>query len=335
MYVSYYLPLNTLNNDELEQLYNNPSWTAKKIFRKTGINERHVAAQHETVSDMACNAAKRLFGEYRISPDSIDFILLCTQSPDYFLPSTSCIIQNRLGIPTTAGALDFNLGCSGYIYGLSVAKGLISAEIAGNILLLTADLYTRHIHPFDRSTRTIFGDAATATLITKDDLPNIGEFVLGTDGGGYQNLIIPSGGMVLHTSEETSAPMTDESGNIRSKDNLYMNGPEIYAFTLRTVPALVESALQKNALCKDEIDYFILHQANSFMLESLRDKLDIPQEKFCIDMSDTGNTVSSTIPLAIKRSQATGYLSQAAAKQKILIAGFGVGYSWGATILTI
>lgn len=335
MYISYYLPHDILNNDELEQLYNSPSWTAKKIYRKTGINERHIAAPDETVSDMACHAAKRLFEEYNISTDSIDFILLCTQSPDYFLPSTSCIIQDRLGIPNTAGAFDFNLGCSGYIYGLSIAKGLISAKIANNVLLLTADLYTKHIYPFDRSTRTIFGDAATATLITENDIPDIGEFVLGTDGGGYQNLIIPSGGMALQQSEDTSVQTTDESGNVRTKNNLYMNGPEIYAFTLRTVPDLVESVLQKNALNKNEIDYFVLHQANSFMLESLRDKLDIPAEKFCIDMADTGNTVSSTVPLAIKRSRETGYLSKAYTKQKILIAGFGVGYSWGATVLTI
>ena len=335
MYISYYLPHNILKNDELEQLYNSPSWTAKKIYRKTGINQRHIAAQDETVSDMACNAAKQLFEEYNISPTNVDFVLLCTQSPDYFLPSTSCIIQNRLGILSSAGAFDFNLGCSGYIYGLSIAKGLISAKIANNVLLLTADLYTKHIHRFDRSTRTIFGDAATATLITENDIPDIGEFVLGTDGGGYQNLIIPSGGMALQPSEDTSIQTTDESGNVRTKNNLYMNGPEIYAFTLRTVPDLVRSVLQKNALGRDEIDYFVLHQANSFMLESLRDKLDIPAEKFCIDIADTGNTVSSTVPLAIKRSQETGYLSKAYTKQKVLVAGFGVGYSWGATVLTI
>lgn len=335
MYISYYLPTGTLDNNELEQLYNNPSWTAKKIYRKTGINKRHIAAHGETVSDMACNAARQLFNEYNISSNDIDFVLLCTQSPDYLLPSTSCIIQDKLGLPASAGAFDFNLGCSGYVYGLAIAKGLLSAKIARNILLLTADLYTQYIHPFDRSTRTIFGDAATATLITENDMPNIGEFVLGTDGGGYQNLIVPAGGMAIHPSKETALPITDESGNIRTKNNLYMDGPEIYAFTLRTVPDLLNSVLQKNALSKEKIDYFVLHQANDFMLESLRKKLDIPEKKFCIDMADIGNTVSSTVPLAIKRSQERGYLSQAPQGQKVLIAGFGVGYSWGATVLTI
>ena len=333
MLISYYLPSNTLTNETLETLYAAPSWTAAKIYRKTGIKSRPVAGT-ELVSDMAVKAAEKLFNEYGISPQSVDFILLCTQSPDYLLPTTACIVQYRLGIPTTAGAFDYNLGCSGYVYGLATAKGLLCAGVAKNILLITSETYTKHINPLDRSTRTVFGDAASATYLTAEDAGKIGEFVLGTDGGGASNLIVPSSGMALAKSAQTAVESEDAHGNIRSEDNLYMNGPEIYAFTLRAVPRLVSDILEKNGLTMDDIDYAILHQANRLVLTSLRDKLDIPEEKFCIDVEELGNTVSSTIPIAIKRA-AERLPEKLRPGAKILIAGFGVGYSWGGTVITL
>ena len=227
MLISYYLPSNTLTNETLEALYAAPSWTAAKIYRKTGIKFRPVAGT-ELVSDMAVKAAENLFNEYGISPQSVDFILLCTQSPDYLLPTTACIVQHRLGIPTTAGAFDYNLGCSGYVYGLATAKGLLCAGVAKNILLIASETYSKHINPLDRSTRTVFGDAASATYLTAEDAGKIGEFVLGTDGGGASNLIVPSSGMALAKSLQTAVEREDDNGNIRSEDNIYMNGPEIY-----------------------------------------------------------------------------------------------------------
>lgn len=333
MYISYYLPEDKLTNEALETIYANLSWTASKIYRKTGIKSRHIAG-NELVSDMAVKAAQNLFAEYGVSPQDVDFVLLCTQSPDYFLPTTACIVHERLGIPTSAGAMDYNLGCSGYIYGLAVAKGLLSAGVANNILLITSETYTKHIHPLDRSTRTVFGDGASATFITKDDISSIGEFVLGTDGKGAPNLIIPAGGMAHPKTTETSMEKEDQSGNIRSEENLYMNGPEIYAFTLRTVPDLISETLSKNNLTMEQIDYVVLHQANKLVLTSLRDKLDIPDEKFCIDVEELGNTVSSTIPIAIKRAM-TRVPEKFKPGSKVLIAGFGVGYSWGGTVITI
>ncbi len=333
MYISYYLPEDKLTNEALETVYANPSWTASKIYRKTGIKSRHIAA-NEFVSDMAVKSAQNLFAEYGVSPQEVDFVLLCTQSPDYFLPTTACIVQDRLGIPTSAGAMDYNLGCSGYIYGLAVAKGLLCAGVAKNVLLITSETYTKHIHPLDRSTRTVFGDGASATFLTNDDINDIGEFVLGTDGKGAPNLIIPAGGMAQPKTAETSMEKEDQSGNIRSEENIYMNGPEIYAFTLRTVPDLIHETLSKNSLTMEQIDYVVLHQANKLVLTSLRDKLDIQNEKFCIDVDGLGNTVSSTIPIAIKRA-----MSRVPEKftpgSKTLIAGFGVGYSWGGTVITM
>lgn len=333
MYISYYLPELKLTNEVLEEVYANPSWTVSKIYRKTGIKSRHIAGS-ELVSDMAVKAAENLFAEYGVSPQEVDFVLLCTQSPDYYLPTTACIVQKRLGIPTTAGAMDYNLGCSGYVYGLAVAKGLLSAGVAKNVLLITSETYTKHINPMDRSTRTVFGDGAAATYLTKNDIDKIGNFALGTDGNGAPNLIIQAGGMACPKNKNTADEKTDESGNIRSAENLYMNGPEIYAFTLRTVPPLINEILSKNKLTMDEIDYVVLHQANKLVLTSLRDKLDIPDEKFCIDVEELGNTVSSTIPIAIKRviARVPEKLKPGA---KILIAGFGVGYSWGGTVITL
>lgn len=333
MLISYYIPETTLTNEELEAVYANPSWTAGKIYRKTGIKSRHLAGA-ELVSDMAVRAAQNLFAEYGISPDCVDFVLLCTQSPDYLLPTTACIVQERLGIPTTAGAMDFNLGCSGYVYGLAAAKGLLCAGVAQGVLLITSETYSKHVNPLDRSTRTVFGDGASATFLTKEDISSIGEFVLGTDGKGAQNLIIPAGAMAKPKSAATSQESEDESGNIRSDENLYMNGPEIYAFTLRAVPPLINETLAKNGLTMEQTDYVVLHQANRLVLTSLRDKLDIPDEKFCIDVEELGNTVSSTIPIALKRAMLREP-ERLKAGAKVLIAGFGVGYSWGGTVITL
>ena len=174
--LSYYLPNKELTNDKLISEF--PEWSVDKVAQKVGINNRHLSEEGETAGDMAEKAAKLLFAEYDITPSSIDFILLCTQSPDYFLPSTACILQHRLGIPTSAGALDYNLGCSGCIYGMALAKGLIASGIAKNVLLLTAETYTKYLHPSDKSNRSIFGDGAAACLISDTGFAEIGDFVL-------------------------------------------------------------------------------------------------------------------------------------------------------------
>ena len=324
--LAYYLPETVVTNDELVAEF--PEWTVEKIAEKVGVNKRHIAG-NETISSMAINAAEKMFQENpAIKREDIDFVLVCTQSPDYFLPSTACIIQNALGIPKTCGAFDFNLGCSGYEYGLATAKGYIAAGIAKNILLITAEAYNKHIHPRDKGNRTIFGDAATATLISTEGFAEIGDFVLGTDGSGAENLIVKTGGMAC--PEKNNDLVFDESGNPRSSDFLYMNGSEIFSFTLRVVPKMVKQTLEKNGLDKDDINLFVFHQANSFMLSHLRKKLKISEDKFFINMAEIGNTVSSTIPIALKDAQDAGLL-----KGNILIAGFGVGLSWGACSLKI
>lgn len=324
--ISYYLPEKVVTNEQLVEDF--PEWSVEKIAKKVGINERHIAAEDETAGDMAFKAAERLIVENGIDKSTIDFVLLCTQSPDYFLPSTSCIIQSRLSLTTKCGAFDFNLGCSGYEYGLAVAKGLIFSGIAKNILLLTAETYNKHIHPKDKGNRTIFGDGASASLISTEGFAKIGEFVLGSDGSGYDRLIHKTGAMRHYMS--LNDYHEDENGTPLSSDHLFMDGKAIFDFTSDVVPPMIEETLQKNNLTADDVDLYVFHQANKYMINYLRKLMEIDKDKFYVFMETVGNTVSSTIPIALCEAQKEGRLHG-----NIVLAGFGVGLSYGATIISI
>lgn len=305
MKTSYYFPETILTNEKLVEFY--PDWTAEKIFSKTGIVARPVALNGESALDLAERAAKVLFVSYGIRPDSVDFLLLCTQSGEYKLPSSACLLQNRLGIPKSVGALAFDHGCSGFVYGLSLAKGLIAGGMAKNVLLVTAETYSKYITPDDKSTRTIFGDGAAAVLIDESEASKIGAFSFGTDGAGAEKLIVRDG-------------------------KLFMDGPEIFNFTLDIVPKTIEDILSKSGLTRDDIDLYVFHQANKFMLDSIRKINGLPRDKFYVNLETTGNTVSSTIPIALKQLEDLGRLHPG---MKVMLMGFGVGLSWGATIITI
>lgn len=323
--ISYYLPDKIVTNNDIVNDF--PEWSVEKIADKVGVNTRHIAEQ-ETATDMAIKAAEKLFIDSSVLKDEIDFLLLCTQSPDYFLPSSSCIIQNELGLRTNIGAFDYNLGCSGYIYGLAMAKGLILGGIAKNVLLLTAETYNKYIHSRDKGNRTIFGDAASATVIGVEGFAEIGEFSLGTDGKGANNLIVKSGGS---RHKEPYGDLTfDDNGNPICSDNLFMNGSKIFVFTQKNVPSNIKDTIIRNNLEMDDIQLFILHQANKYMLEFLRSKMKINENKFFINLSEVGNTVSNSIPIALVNAK-----QQKKLNGNILLCGFGVGYSWGGTILTI
>nr|ADU90682.1 putative 3-oxoacyl(-acyl-carrier-protein) synthase [Collimonas sp. MPS11E8] len=323
-----YLPDSVVSNEELATLF--PEWTAEKIYSKTGISERRVSAPDETAADLAFHAAESLFLSHDIDRSSIDFVLLCTQAPDHILPTTACILQERLGLRNDIGAMDFNLGCSGFVYGLSLAKGLIEAGTIKRVLLLTADTYTKFIHPLDKSVRTIFGDGAAATLIERDSSETsvIGPFIFGTNGAGAKDLIVKTGGARLPRILTPAEEYSDSSGNTRSDDHLFMDGAAVMTFTLKVVPNLVASLLDKANLTLDDIDHVVFHQANSFILEALRKKCQIPVEKFVVHMRYSGNTVSSTIPIALSSLPASG-----AKKRKVMVVGFGVGLSWAGTII--
>lgn len=324
--INYYLPEKVVTNEELLKEF--PEWSVDKVAAKVGIDSRHVADENETAGDLTEKAARKLFEEHNIDPKSIDFLLLCTQSSDHFLPSTACILQDRLGIPTTAGAFDYNLGCSGCVYGMAVAKGLIAGGIAKNVLLLTAETYNKYLHPSDKSNRSIFGDAAAACLISTEGIAEIGEMSLGTDGSGAKHLIVETG--AARHKAATGKQTTDDDGHIRRDDYLYMDGSAIFNFTLDAVPAMMKDILAKNEMVKENIDYYVFHQANKFMLNTIRKVCVLPKDKFYVNLNETGNTVSSTVMIGLKQCLDAGTITPG---MKVMVAGFGVGLSWGGTIL--
>lgn len=323
--IASYLPSGKLTNQNLVDQF--PDFTPEKVYSKLGIKERRVSGD-ESISDMAIKACQKLFVTTSLTAKDTNFILLCTQSPDYILPTTACIVQSKLGVPTNAGALDFNQGCSGYVYGLALAKGIVDSGIAKNLILITSEAYTKHIHPLDKSNKSIFGDGATASWIgSEGNGLKIDEFVLGTDGNGSDNLIIKNGGSLNAKSNDEI--VINSSGGIESDNHLFMNGAEIFNFTLKNIPTLIFNVLSQNNQTLESIDTFVFHQANSFMLEHLRKKIGIDKKKFIISMENVGNTVSSTIPLALE-----SLINEEQIGDKILLAGFGVGYSWASVVLS-
>ncbi len=326
--VAYHLPEAVLTNEALAEEF--PEWTVDKISAKTGISRRHIAAEDEFSSHLGIAAAQELFAREGIDAASIDYLIMCTQSPDYYMPTTACLVQEGLGLRHDAGATDITLGCSGYIYGLGLAKGLIESGQADSVLLVTADTYSKFINPRDKSVRTIFGDGASATLLRgvegDDGLTGI---TYGTNGAGGKNLIVPNGGLRAGTDIAPKAAV-DARDLVESGHDLYMDGPEIFNFTLDVVPTTVDEILRKTGMSKDDVDLFVFHQANAFMLEHLRKKLDVPVEKFFVSLAESGNTVSSTIPIALADAVEQGALRSG---MRVLLMGFGVGLSWGGMIV--
>jgi 3-oxoacyl-[acyl-carrier-protein] synthase-3 len=310
-----FFPEKKLTNVELCALF--PEWTPEKIFQKTGIASRFIAGPEQTAGDLAFAAAEELFKETDRS--KVDFLIFCTQTPDYFLPPTACLLQHRLKLGKNTGAFDMNLGCSGYIYALGLAQSLLQSGMASGVLLLNGDTYTKLLAPEDKSTRAIFGDAAAATFCSASNPNRPHSFVFGTDGSGSAQLIMKSGAM-----RALCAPSKTES--------LHMNGPEVFNFTIQAVPPLIRQILVKAQLSMEQIDFFVFHQANTFMLEHLRKKIGIPPEKFILCVEDYGNTVSATIPIALEQMQRQNKIRPG---QKLLLAGFGVGLSWAGCVLEV
>ena len=331
--ISTHLPARVLTNAELGVVFE--TWTADKIYEKTGIATRHIAGADETALDLGVFAAKKLFAKYAIETNSIDFLIFCTQAPDFLLPSSACIMQDRLGLEKSTGALDITLGCSGFVYGLSLAAGLIAGGMADRVLLVTADTYSKFINPLDRSVRTLFGDGAAATIIDRapdGDTATIGCFVFGTDGKGSHDLIVKTGGARQPKSHETAIEEIDDFGNTRSADNLFMNGTAVLSFSLREIPRTYKKITEKAGLTDDEIDFVVMHQANRFMIDALRKKMKLPVEKVPCHFEKIGNTVSSSIPFVLEEMARTGQLTQG---MQLVLLGFGVGLSWAGCIVTI
>lgn len=314
--ISVHFPERIETNEDLKT--DNPKWDMDLIASKTGIHQRHIAAEDECSSDLGVKAAQKLFEEFSIDPSTIDFLLFCTQTPDYPLPTTACLLQERLGLPTTCGALDFNLGCSGFVYGLSLCDGLIRSGAAKRILFITAETYTKLIDRNDRSLRTIFGDGAAATLIESADEPSLSEFRFGTDGSGADTLIATLNGF------RPEKDAIQSRHRRRWKSDLYMDGPGLINFTVGAVPSLMDDILGSAGMSKEDVGYFLLHQATYKMLSQLQQAMEVPEEKVPILLQDFGNTVSSTIPILIKQMRERGLSKD----DRNVLVGFGVGWSW-------
>jgi 3-oxoacyl-[acyl-carrier-protein] synthase-3 len=324
--IEFYYPEKIITNDDLQREF--PEYDFSKFEQKIGIRNRYITSENETALDLAIRSAEKLFSYYDKS--KIDYILYCTQSPEYFLPTTACILQDKLKLRKDIGAFDFNLGCSGYTYGLSLAKSLIISGQAENILLVTAETYSKYLHPQDKSNRAIFGDAATSTIVSYSDEDLINEFVFGTDGAGFEKLIVKNGAS-KHKVDSKAIEKYYGSNNLYNDNYLYMDGPEIFNFTNEMIPKLVDLIESKNSIERIDVDQFILHQANSFMLHSIRKRLKIEPNNFFVDLFDGGNTVSCTIPIALKKYSHSNF----GGLNNIVLAGFGVGLSWCGGLIKI
>lgn len=315
--VAIHLPERVETNDQLQAEF--PSWDMKLIYEKTGIFARHIAAPDECASDLGVQAAEKLFRQYDIDRSSIDFLLFCTQTPDYPLPTTACLMQERLQLRRSIGAIDFNLGCSGYVYGLALADGLIRTGSVARVLLITAETYTKFIHPEDRSLRTIFGDGASATLVEAADVPSLTGFRYGTDGSGADTLLMTKGG--ARAPHQAHRPRHRQ----RWDSDLYMDGPALITFTVDAVPQLIAEVLRVAGWERSDIDYYLVHQATYKMMTYLYERLELDQQRMPVVLEDCGNTVSSTIPIVIDRLRSDGRLR---AGVRSLLVAFGVGWSW-------
>lgn len=320
-HISIYLPENTLTNNDLSLEF---GVSEDQIYKSTKITKRYFSGKNELSSDMAIKAGENLFNETKIDKTEVDFLIFCSEGFDYIAPASSCIIQHKLGLPTTIGCFDLPYGCSGYVYGLGIAYGLLRAGIAKKILFLTADIPTKVIAKNDLELRSIFSDVATASIITIDNSKGDTQFIYGTDGKGALDLYVEKSAFRAPVNPEYILPKELVCGQ------MLMNGTNIFLFAVKKVPVLINDILEKNKLSKDDIDLYIFHQASFFILDVIRKKMKLPTEKVFVNVQDYGNSVSSSIPLAMYDAEKKGMLKKG---MKVVLAGFGIGNSWGATII--
>ncbi|MHC4201381.1 MAG: 3-oxoacyl-ACP synthase III family protein [Planctomycetota bacterium] len=309
------------------------SEAADRIAKMTGIRERHVVSEGQTASDLAVEAARRLFEKAEVRPGDIDGVVFVTQTPDFIMPATSCMLQDRLGLPQHALAFDVNQGCSAYPYGLAVCHGLIAGEVASRVLLLVADTLSVNLSDKDKGTYPLFGDSATATVLERVGGPgDLLAFELGTDGSGWANIIVPVGQCRYPTVGEFRAHAPEELRKVPDPESISMDGNEVFAFTLRVVPEMVRTTLEKAQKTVDDTDYFFFHQANLFIINHLLKKTGLPAEKCPVSIDRYGNTSGPSPAVtacdALPRSGRRGELT-------VMFVGFGIGHSWASALVKL
>jgi 3-oxoacyl-[acyl-carrier-protein] synthase-3 len=326
--IEYYLPEKIITNEDLAQ--KNPDWDIEKIEAKSGVKSRHIAEPNQTTLDLAIKAVEKVFSTGYITKDQIDAIIFCTQSNDYIMPSNSFLIHKHFNFSEKIWTFDYNLACSGYVYGLAISRGILETKLAKNILLITSETYSRYIHPKDRSTSILFGDGAAASIISEDNERGIIDVILSSSGEKFDIFYIPAGGCKIPNDNYTKEITIDHSGNKRSLDKIHMNGFAVWKFISKKVSEQISTLLARNALCVNDIDLFVFHQASKLTLDSLMKFLKIENDKVFINLENIGNTVSSSIPIALKDAENNGKLKRG---DLILLSGFGVGLSWASLIM--
>lgn len=330
-HISYYLPKLKVTNEQLEALF--PSWNVKSLVKKTGVIQRFIAEEDETALDLSVAACKKFFSETEMHPSEIDAILYCTQSPDYIMPPNSLLLHRHFDFRNNIPAFDINLACSGYIYALSIARSMVITGMVKNVLLVTADTYSKYINPKDRSTRTLFGDGASVTLVEPcSDSIGILSQSLGSDGKFFKKMYIPAGGLRRPKCGSTAFEDIDAVGNVKNEEQIHMDGLGIWNFVRTKVPTHIEQFLESSNVKIDSIDRFIFHQASKLTLDSLVKILKINPEKFFTNIENIGNTVSSSIPIAIADARKKGWLEEG---NLVLLTGFGVGLSYGSILYKV
>jgi 3-oxoacyl-[acyl-carrier-protein] synthase-3 len=327
--LAYALPSGVLDHSELQQRFGSDEMD--RLVVNTGITSRRVSLKSECASDLAVTAAEALFKNSNVDPSTIDFVIFATQMPDYLMPTTACILQNRLGISTSAGAFDINLGCSQYVYSHGTAYALVNSGLAKKVLVMTGDTPSRIVNPLDRAVVPLFGDAGTAAII--EDVGESGgfqKFAFGSDGSEYQSLIWPTSGMREKKDETSVVEAADKSGAVRSRNDMYMDGQRIFLFTLKTVPRTLKEFLANNNLSVDDIDFFVFHQASKLIVETIAKKMGIPDSKFNRIYETRGNSGGSTVGIALHHAVSEGRIKPGS---KVVMSAFGVGLSWAHTVM--
>lgn len=317
-----------LTNETLCAEY--PNWDIKRLEERTGVHTRHVAGTGETALDLAHEACRMLAREGHPVAEA-DAIIFCTETPDYPIPPNSNLLHGLLEMPSHVVAFDITAGCSGYVYGLELARSLIAAGTAQHVLLATGDTYSSLINPADRAARCLFGDGAAVSLIVPArDSEGILDCALGSSGKEYERFIVRAGGARHPRNAETALEREDRSGNIRTLENIEMDGLGVLSFFNALIPQEVRALLYRNGLDMADVDLFVFHQASGIALDTLQRVLKIPDGKMARALKDTGNLVSASVPVTLKKYMDQGLV---APESIVVLCGFGVGLSWGTALM--
>jgi 3-oxoacyl-[acyl-carrier-protein] synthase-3 len=328
--IAYRLPDRVVTNTELAEAH--PDWDMGRVASRAGVLTRHIAADGETALDLGAAASKALLARHPGLIERLDGLIFCTQTPDYVMPPNACLLHEQLGLRDEVLAMDTNLACSGFVYALAVAEGLISAGTCHDLLIVTADTYSRLTNAGDRAVRTLFGDAGAATWVhaSGDGQRGVLDLQCATSGKGYQSFYVPAGGFRTPSSAATSREETDRSGNVRTAEDIHMDGLGVLSFVQSKVPGQVRDLLSRNGVTTEDLDLVVFHQASKMALETLTRSLGLDARIVFQNLGSVGNTVSASIPISLAQGAEEG---RTPAGSLVLLSSFGVGLSWASALV--